>query len=179
MFGFFLAGNIIIFLSGIIFAVLLISIIISFLTSYLCCIITLYVMAYISPIFIPMLLFERTKVYFDSWLKIIISCLIQPAVLAGFAALLLTMYDSAIFKNCEFLHPTGKNMGCKSLNYTKIWFSLETKCYQFFHNLTYKYSPSRIKGKFWAQIKLRSARRDGSNIGFLLTSQNTTIEGDF
>lgn len=103
MFGFFLSGNIIIFLSGIIFAILFISVVISFLTSYLGCIITLYVMAYISPIFIPMLLFERTRAYFDSWLKITISCLIQPAVLAGFTALLLTMYDSAIFKNCEFL----------------------------------------------------------------------------
>ena len=60
-------------------------------------------MTYISPIFIPMALFTRTKAYFDAWLKICISCAIQPAVMAGFIALLLTMYDSAIYKNCEFM----------------------------------------------------------------------------
>ena len=59
-------------------------------------------MTYISPIFIPMVLFTRTKAYFDAWLKICISCALQPAVVAGFIALLLGMYDSAIYKNCQF-----------------------------------------------------------------------------
>jgi len=59
-------------------------------------------MAYISPIFIPMVLFERTKGYFDAWLRIVVSSTLQPAVIGGFIALLLTMYDSAIYGNCEF-----------------------------------------------------------------------------
>lgn len=103
LFGFFMGGNIIIFVSGLIFAIVFLSIVFHFLTSYLVCLITLYVMAYISPIFITLALFERTKAYFDAWLKITLSCVLQPAVLAGFVALLLTMYDTAIYKNCEFL----------------------------------------------------------------------------
>ncbi|HJD64307.1 MAG TPA: type IV secretion system protein [Rickettsia endosymbiont of Sericostoma sp.] len=103
LFGFLLAGNIIIVVSGLIFSVIFISIILYFLTHYLVCLVTIYVMTYISPIFIPMALFTRTKAYFDAWLKICISCALQPAVIAGFIALLLTMYDSAIYKNCQFM----------------------------------------------------------------------------
>ncbi|KAJ6645077.1 hypothetical protein Bhyg_00278, partial [Pseudolycoriella hygida] len=103
LFGFLLSGNIIIVVSGIAFSVIFVSIVLCFLTHYLVCLITIYVMTYISPIFIPMALFTRTKAYFDAWLKICISCAIQPAVIAGFIALLLSMYDSAIYKNCEFM----------------------------------------------------------------------------
>jgi type IV secretion system protein VirB6 len=103
LFGFIMSGNIIIVVAGVIFAIIFVSIVLHFLTSYLVCLITLYVMAYISPIFISMALFERTKAYFDSWLRITLSCALQPAVLAGFIALLLTMFDSAMYKNCQFL----------------------------------------------------------------------------
>lgn len=110
MFGFFMAGNVIIFIGGLAFAVIFLSILLYFITHYLVCMITIYVMAYISPIFIPMVLFNRTKSYFDGWLKVCFSCALQPAVIAGFIALLITMYDSAIFKNCEFLrHNYEKN----------------------------------------------------------------------
>lgn len=103
LFGFFMAGNIIVFVAGLAFAVVFISILLHFITSYLVCLVTLYLMAYISPIFIPMVLFERTKGYFDSWFKITLSCALQPAILAGFVALLLTMYDTSIYKQCQFV----------------------------------------------------------------------------
>ncbi|MGX6959860.1 MAG: palindromic element RPE1 domain-containing protein [Rickettsia endosymbiont of Pentastiridius leporinus] len=110
MFGFFMAGNIIIFIGGLVFAVIFLSILLYFITHYLVCMITIYVMTYISPMFIPMVLFNRTKGYFDGWVKVCLSCALQPAVIAGFIALLITMYDSAIYKNCEFLrHDYEKN----------------------------------------------------------------------
>lgn len=103
MFGFLMAGNIIIVLSGMLFAIMFISVIFYFLSVYLVSMVTLYVMMYISPIFVPMLLFERTKGYFDAWVKIVVSCALQPAVVGGFIALLLTMYDSVFYGNCEYL----------------------------------------------------------------------------
>ncbi|HJD55652.1 MAG TPA: type IV secretion system protein [Rickettsia endosymbiont of Pyrocoelia pectoralis] len=110
MFGFFMAGNIIIFIGGLVFAVIFLSILLYFITHYLVCMITIYVMTYVSPIFIPMALFNRTKGYFDGWVKVCLSCALQPAVIAGFIALLITMYDSAIYKNCEFSrHDYEKN----------------------------------------------------------------------
>jgi type IV secretion system protein VirB6 len=102
MMAFFLAGNILIVIFGLLFVIVFVSVILYFITAYLVCMVTLYVMAYVSPIFIPMILFERTKGYFNSWLRIVVSCTLQPAVIGGFIALLLTMYDSAIYGNCEF-----------------------------------------------------------------------------
>ncbi|MGI4775867.1 MAG: hypothetical protein ACRYE9_02915, partial [Janthinobacterium lividum] len=46
LFGFLLGGNVIILISGLIFAVIFISIILHFLTSYLICLVTLYAMTY-------------------------------------------------------------------------------------------------------------------------------------
>jgi len=111
MFGFFMAGNIIIVLCGMIFGIIFLSVIFYFLNVYLVSLVTLYVMVYISPIFVPMLLFERTKGYFDAWTKIIVSCALQPAVVGGFVALLLTMYDSIFFGNCEYLRHDYNSSG--------------------------------------------------------------------
>ena len=102
MFGLFMAGQIVVVLMGLLFVVFFVSVLLYFMTAYLVCTITLYVMAYISPIFITMALFDRTKAYFDSWLKIVMSCTLQPAVIGGFIAILLTVYDSAIYGTCEF-----------------------------------------------------------------------------
>jgi type IV secretion system protein VirB6 len=102
MFGYLLGGNIIAFVAGIIFAIMFISMILQFLTIYLVCSITMYAMAYIAPIFVPMALFERTYSYFDAWVKVLISCALQPAIVAGFIAFMVTTYDTAIYKNCEF-----------------------------------------------------------------------------
>lgn len=113
MFGFLSAGNILVVVSGIVFCVVFVSILLQFISTYIVCMVTIYVMTYISPIFIPMVLFNRTKAYFDAWLKICFSCALQPAVMAGFIALLVTLYDSAIYKNCEFARhdyvPNDKN----------------------------------------------------------------------
>lgn len=88
----------------------------------------------------------------------------------------VSLYFEQIFVFCELLLPNGARVSCNYENYTKIWLSQETKCYQFFHNLTYKYSPSKIKGQFWVNMKISKDRRDGSNLGILLNAQNTTIE---
>ncbi|MCC8417476.1 MAG: type IV secretion system protein [Rickettsia endosymbiont of Bryobia graminum] len=103
MFGFLASGNIIVLASGLAFCIIFLSIMLYFLSNYLVCLVTIYAMAYISPIFIPMALFTRTKAYFDAWLKVCISCTLQPAVIAGFIAILVTLYDTAIYKNCEFV----------------------------------------------------------------------------
>lgn len=123
LFGFFMAGNLLVVVAGIFFFIMLLSIIFYFLTTYLVCLVTLYVMAYISPIFVPCALFERTKSYFDSWLKICISCALQPAVIAGFIAFLLTMYDGAIYKNCQFLR---HDYAASGLNFSTFELRLPT-----------------------------------------------------
>lgn len=102
LFGFLMAGNIIIVICGLVVAIMFLSVMFYFLTSYIVCTVTLYVLAYVSPIFVPMALFERTNSYFKSWLDTTISVVLQPAIIGGFVALLLTFYDTTIFGNCEY-----------------------------------------------------------------------------
>lgn len=106
VFGFLLGGQIFIVICAIVFIIMMLSIMIQFVSSYLVCVITLYIMMYVSPIFVPMILFKRTKGYFDSWLRICVSCALQPAILAGFIAFMLTIFDTVIYKNCEFQRNT-------------------------------------------------------------------------
>lgn len=77
----------------------------------------------------------------------------------------VSYYFDQIFQGCELLLNNGGQEFCDKTNYTKIWLSLETKCYQFFHNLTYKYKPYRIKGQFWLSLRIKPQMRDGSNLG--------------
>ena len=102
IFGFLLSGGIFVIIILLIFMVVFISVIMYFITAYLVCMVTLYVMAYIAPIFVPMALFHRTKSYFDAWLKILVACTLQPAIIGGFLALLLTVFDTAMYGTCEF-----------------------------------------------------------------------------
>lgn len=106
MFGFLFSGNIILFIISLIFALVFISILLSFFSSILVCVATLYAMLYISPIFVPMALFDRTKGYFDSWLRLLVGVSLQPAILVGFLSLMITVYDSAIYNNCVFVQET-------------------------------------------------------------------------
>jgi type IV secretory pathway VirB6-like protein len=67
-----------------------------------CIAIIIYV--FISPIIIPLILFERTKSIFDSWLSQLISFALQPIILFSFLAIFISLsekilYNGAIFDN--------------------------------------------------------------------------------
>ncbi len=115
--GLFLAGNVFFFIAAIIFLTFFLSLIIFFISTFCVYLITLYVMAYISPIFIPMVLFEKTKGYFDAWLKICISCALQPAILASFIALMLGLYDEILYEDCLFVPDGGYSEIVKNFDF--------------------------------------------------------------
>lgn len=115
IFGFLIGANYVLVLCMVAFAIVFISIILHFISLYLVCLITLYLMAYLSVIFIPMVLFERTKGYFNSWLKITLSCVLQPGLQLAFVVILISIYDAAIYKNCEF-HRYDHDVGCKKFS---------------------------------------------------------------
>ena len=68
--------------------------------------ISLYAMFFISPIFIPMALFEQTKQMFQGWLRTTLSFALQPAIIAAFMTMMLTIYDQALYGNCTFKRHT-------------------------------------------------------------------------
>ncbi len=84
------------------FVVFLLSIAIYAVQSYILCIIFMTLVLYLGPLFIPMALFKKTRPYFDGWVKLLLSFAIQPAVLFAFLALILTIFDNAIYPGCEF-----------------------------------------------------------------------------
>jgi type IV secretion system protein VirB6 len=102
MLGLLLGGNFIPAVSGLIVTVIFLGVMIQVISGYMICILTLYIMAYVSPIFVPMILFQRTKGYFDAWLRICVSCALQPAIMLSFVAFMLGMFDIAMYDNCLF-----------------------------------------------------------------------------
>lgn len=98
----FLGGQFVFFLSLVYYMIIVLSLILGFVSLYTVCLVTLHVLVYLSPIFVPLALFERTKSYFDSWLKITLSCALQPMVLACFIAIILTLYDNVLYGTCNF-----------------------------------------------------------------------------
>jgi type IV secretion system protein VirB6 len=62
----------------------------------------MYIVGFFAPIFIPCVLFQVTKSYFDAWLKLMISYALQPTVLAAFIALMFTTFDQTMYGDCTF-----------------------------------------------------------------------------
>ena len=82
------------------------TLIVRFIAMFMFYTISLYAMFFISPIFIPMVLFEKTREMFDGWLKVTLSFALQPAIVAAFMTMMLTMYDKALYGNCTFIRHT-------------------------------------------------------------------------
>lgn len=51
----------------------------------------------LAPLFVPMVLLEGTKQYFNKWVQAILSYMLQPVFLFGFIALSITAVDRAVF----------------------------------------------------------------------------------
>lgn len=60
------------------------------------------ILIYLAPVFVPMVLFEVTKGYYDSWLKLVTSYALQPMIIAIYIAMMMTIYDQTMFGNCKF-----------------------------------------------------------------------------
>jgi len=68
-------------------------------SAYIC--ITAYValalMSIVSPIFITMILFKSTYGYFEKWLKLTISFMLQPIFLFAYLSMMLIAYDTVVY----------------------------------------------------------------------------------
>ncbi|AIL65800.1 Type IV secretion system protein virB6 [Rickettsiales bacterium Ac37b] len=84
------------------FAILFVSVCVFFIHTYVIALIAIGIMIYIAPIFVPMALFKPTKAYFDGWSRMLLSFIMQPMVISGFLALMLTIFDQAFYTNCEW-----------------------------------------------------------------------------
>lgn len=51
----------------------------------------------VAPIFVPMLMLEVTRGYFEKWLRLTLGLIIQPAVLFAYMAMLLLAFDVVMY----------------------------------------------------------------------------------
>lgn len=98
----FKGGSILLFKFCIIFAALVCMICISAISAFITIIITIFGLVYLGPVLVPMVLFERTKGYFDSWLRMLMGLAIQPVIFIGFISIMFTSADEALYSGCKF-----------------------------------------------------------------------------
>lgn len=68
------------------------------------CMISIVVLGVLAPLFVPMYLFEYTKGYFESWVKLLISFMLQPMVAVVFMTTMLSVYDYGFYGTCKYTY---------------------------------------------------------------------------
>lgn len=87
---------------SIMFFLFFLSIIIYFVNVTVISIILITILVYLAPVFVPMVLFDVTKKYYEGWLKLAISYALQPMIIAAYIAMMMTIYDQTMFGDCVF-----------------------------------------------------------------------------
>ncbi len=73
---------------------------------------------FISPVIIPMVLFEQTKNIFKQWLTNLITFILQPMILFAYIAILISVMDKVLIGSAEFVgDPPMKTVSCKERCY--------------------------------------------------------------
>ncbi|MFN7038338.1 MAG: type IV secretion system protein [Alphaproteobacteria bacterium] len=140
--------------------------IIEVIIGYMVSIVAIAFMISVAPLFIACLLFERTKTYFDNWVKYLFNFSIQPVMLFGtifiIYELALISFENAIaFKVCwdNNAIPLSLDFGAfGSLDFSLAWYSPVT-------------DPSSYNSQF--NLSLAKAASDGS--GFYLNITIATL----
>lgn len=86
----------------IIFGVLVVSLVVFFVHFYVLCMFGLTVTVYLGVIMVPLSLFTYTKQFFNKWLTLLFSYVVQPCVVVAMCALLLMAMDQVVYPGCEF-----------------------------------------------------------------------------
>ena len=101
-------------LSVLIFGLLLIAATLRALHIFLSSAIAIIIMVFVSPLIIPLALFEKTKGIYDGWLKELISFCLQPMILFAYIAIFLMVMDRTLIGSAEFNGPAPfKTINCE------------------------------------------------------------------
>lgn len=82
---------------GLVFIWGLINLLIKALFIYIAGYIGIAILMIFAPLFVPMVLFQATRSYFDKWMKMIISFSLQPVIVLVFVAFTISAVDLATF----------------------------------------------------------------------------------
>ncbi|NRB10336.1 MAG: type IV secretion system protein [Rickettsiaceae bacterium] len=70
------------------------------------CIIGIVILGVLAPLFVPLFLFNYTRGYFDSWVRLLLSFMIQPAVAVVFLTAMFAIYDFGFYGTCQYNNST-------------------------------------------------------------------------
>ncbi|WP_341812020.1 type IV secretion system protein [Wolbachia endosymbiont (group A) of Conops quadrifasciatus] len=98
----FAGGQILIALVAIFMAILMMMVILWLCYVFILSLVALSVIIILSPLFIPMVLFQHTKGYFDGWVKELITYSLYPVILFAFLSFMFIACDKIYFKNLNF-----------------------------------------------------------------------------
>ncbi|MDG7056940.1 MAG: type IV secretion system protein [Wolbachia endosymbiont of Penenirmus auritus] len=98
----FAGGQILVALACIFMAVMMMMVILWMCYVFILSLVALSVIIILSPLFIPMVLFQHTKGYFDGWLKELITYSLYPVMLFAFLSFMFIACDKIYFKNLNF-----------------------------------------------------------------------------
>ncbi|QIT35957.1 TrbL/VirB6 family protein [Wolbachia endosymbiont of Brugia pahangi] len=143
-------GQILVALVAIFMAIMMMMVILWMCYVFILSLIALSIIIILSPLFIPMVLFQHTKGYFDGWLRELITYSLYPVMLFAFLSFMFIACDKIYFKNLHF----EKEEKIKILGNEKQWFKLKGgECDKNENTLAcmmqnYKWEKSNILGLF-------------------------------
>ncbi|WP_341814994.1 type IV secretion system protein [Wolbachia endosymbiont (group A) of Chalcis sispes] len=123
----FAGGQILIALVAIFMAILLMMVILWLCYVFILSLVALSVIIILSPLFIPMVLFQHTKGYFDGWVRELITYSLYPVILFAFLSFMFIACDKIYYKNLNFEPDKSYEKKQAEISYSKKkqWFKLK------------------------------------------------------
>lgn len=97
-----ISGNFTLISLALMYPLLVISIAAFIVNATVVCMISIVVLGVLAPLFVPLYLFNYTKPYFEAWVKLLISFLLQPMVAVVFMTTMLSVYDFGFYGTCKY-----------------------------------------------------------------------------
>jgi type IV secretion system protein VirB6 len=97
-----LSGNMTLVSLAMMYPLLVLSVAAYLVNSTVVCIIAIVILSVLAPLFVPMLLFNYTRGYFDAWVKLMISFVLQPMVVVTFLITMFSVYDFGFYGTCQY-----------------------------------------------------------------------------
>lgn len=97
-----ISGNMMLVSLALAYPLLVISVAAFMVNATIMCMISIVILGILAPLFVPMFLFTYTKSYFESWVKLMISFLLQPMVVVTFMITMFSVYDFGFYGKCKY-----------------------------------------------------------------------------
>lgn len=98
----FYSGNVTLIMLALTYPIIIISVAVVVINSFAVSLITVTLLGIFAPIFVPMVLFEKTKGLYESWVQQLIGVTLQPMITVAFSMLLFAVYDFSYYEECQF-----------------------------------------------------------------------------